>query len=60
MPLMSIHQLEGSSLMPQARHGIRTDCSACPASVRSRRRGHGRQRQRQATTGVERQGCGPE
>eukprot|EP00971_Amphidinium_carterae_P094059 1861217-Amphidinium_carterae.1 len=44
--------------MPQVRHGVRSECSACHASVRGRKRGHGRQRQGKATTGVERQGCG--
>eukprot|EP00971_Amphidinium_carterae_P203037 4029155-Amphidinium_carterae.1 len=46
--------------MPQVRHHIWTGCSACPASVRGRKRGHGGQGQGQATTGVERQRCGPE
>eukprot|EP00971_Amphidinium_carterae_P303358 6027923-Amphidinium_carterae.1 len=60
MPLVSIHQLEGSSLMPQVRHCVRSECAACPASVRRRKRGHGRQGQRQATAGMEGQGCGSE
>eukprot|EP00971_Amphidinium_carterae_P255844 5079735-Amphidinium_carterae.1 len=58
MSFVSIHQLEGSSLMPQVRHRIWTNCSARPASPRGRKRGHGRQGQGQAATGVERQRCG--